>query len=138
MKKFFLVALIVAAVCACKKNKETIPGVHVDEMIDINLPQYLPLQVPLNYVYYDLAGNRGLIIFRASQTDFNILERTCTFDPSSGSAQVEVMPDNITCVDSTCGSKFSIYDGTVINGPATQPLQRYQYTFDGHILHIYN
>jgi nitrite reductase/ring-hydroxylating ferredoxin subunit len=138
MKKIFLFVSILVAVYACKKNKEVIPGVHVDEYINISLPQYIALQVPLNYVYYDLAGNRGLIIYRRGQSEFTILERTCTFDPSSGSAQVEVMTDNITCVDSTCGSKFSIADGSVINGPSTQPLQQYLYTFDGQTLHIYN
>jgi nitrite reductase/ring-hydroxylating ferredoxin subunit len=137
MKKLLFLFVILASV-SCKKNKEVIPVGVVDEYINITLPQYIALQTPLNYIYYDMAGNRGLIIFRRNSSDFTILERTCTFDPSSGTAQVEVMSDNITCVDSTCGSKFSIMDGSTMNPPATQPLQQYPYTFDGTTLHIYN
>ncbi|MEP7264176.1 MAG: hypothetical protein ABI772_06755 [Bacteroidota bacterium] len=138
MKRYFLIIITVLTVISCKKNKEVIPGVKFDEYININLPTYLALQTPLNYIYYDYVGNRGLIIYRRSVSDFTILERTCTFDPSSGSAQIEVLPDNITCIDSTCGSQFNINDGSIMNGPASQPLQTYQYTFDGTTLHIYN
>jgi len=138
MKKWILIITAIALVAACKKSKDTIPGVVIDEYINISLTQYIALQTPLNYIYYDRAGNKGLIIYRRSQTDFTILERTCTFDPSSGTAQVEVLPDNITCVDSTCGSKFNINDGSIMNTPASQPLQQYPYTFDGTTLHIYN
>jgi nitrite reductase/ring-hydroxylating ferredoxin subunit len=138
MKKKHLLLVFLVIAFSCKKNKDVIPGVKFDEYINTSLPQYVALQTPLNYIYYDRAGSRGVIIYRKSTTDFTILERTCTFDPSSGSAQVEVMADNITCVDSTCGSKFNISDGSLMNPPATQPLQQYQYTFDGTTLHIYN
>lgn len=134
------IALIIGLtfIICCKKNKEVVPTSRFDEYINISLPQYVALQTPLNYIYYDRAGNRGVIIYRKSSTDFTVLERTCTFDPSSGSAQIEVMSDNFTCVDSTCGSKFSIADGALMNGPASIPLQQYQYTFDGTTLHIFN
>jgi nitrite reductase/ring-hydroxylating ferredoxin subunit len=138
MKKILPVIILISLITSCKKNKEVIPVSKFDEYINITLPSYIALQTPLNYIYYDFVGNRGLIIYRRSNTDFTILERTCTFDPSSGTAQVEVLPDNITCVDSTCGSKFNITDGSLLNPPATQPLQQYQYTFDGTTLHIFN
>ena len=138
MKKEIVLFIGLALILSCKKNKEIIPTTKFDEYINTSLPQYVALQTPLNYIYYDRAGSRGIIIYRRTSSDFTILERTCTFDPSSGSAQIEVMTDNVTCVDSTCGSKFSIFDGGLMNGPATQPLQQYQYTFDGTTLHIYN
>ena len=46
--------------------------------------------------------------------------------------------DNITLVDTCCGSKFIVVDGSVINGPAGLPLQRYQTYYDGTTLHITN
>jgi nitrite reductase/ring-hydroxylating ferredoxin subunit len=137
MRKIVLLLLIPFLLCACKKNKDTTDACQVDEYINIYLPQYIALQTPLNYIYYG-AGCRGLIVYRRSSSDFTVLERTCTFDPSKQSAQVEVLNDNITCIDSTCGSRFNITDGSLLNGPATQGLLQYRSDFDGTTLHIYN
>ena len=137
MRKILLLFCIAFSLTACKKNKEVIPGCQVDAYINIFLPEYIALQTPLNWIEYP-AGCRGIIIYRRSSTEFTVLERTCTFDPSSQSAIVEVQPDNITLVDSTCGSKFNIMDGSLLNGPASQALQQYRYDFDGTTLHIYN
>lgn len=128
--------ILITLIAACKK-KDDVPTVTVDAYLNLQLPDYIHLQTPLNWIYYG-AGNGGLIIYRKSGNDFSILERTCTFDPTKSTARVEVMSDNFTCIDSTCGSRFSINDGAVINGPATQPLHQYRYDFDGTTLHIYN
>jgi nitrite reductase/ring-hydroxylating ferredoxin subunit len=138
MKKIVLLPFLsfTLLVASCKK-KDDIPDVSVDVYLNLQLPDYIWLQTPLNHIYYN-AGNHGLIIYRKAGNDFSVLERTCTFDPQRSTAIVEVMNDNFTCVDSTCGSKFSINDGAVINGPATQTLRQYRYDFDGTTLHIYN
>jgi Rieske Fe-S protein len=44
----------------------------------------------------------------------------------------------ISAIDSCCNSRFSIIDGSVINGPATRPLYQYRTLFDGNALRIYN
>ena len=138
MKNKFLFTLTAfcITIASCKK-RDDVPSVPVDVYINLQLPDYIKLQTPLNYIYYS-AGNRGLIIYRKAGNEFCILERTCTFDPLKSSAVVEVLPDNFTSVDSTCGSKFSISDGSIMNGPASQTLMQYRYDFDGTTLHIYN
>ena len=132
---YFLLFTIL--ITACKK-KDNVPSVLVDAYLNLQLPQYIKIQTPLNWVYYYGAGSSGIIVYRKSGSEFCILERTCTFDPSKSTAQVQVLPDNFTSIDSTCGSKFSISDGSILNGPATQPLLQYHYDFDGTTLHIYN
>lgn len=137
MKKRYLTGLLILLVFVTCKKKDNVPSVAIDAYLNLQLPQYINLQTFQNWIYYP-AGNRGLIIYRKNSTDFAVLERTCTFDPASSTAQVKVLTDNITSIDSTCGSKFSISDGSVMNGPATQPLLQYRYEFDGVTLHIYN
>ncbi len=139
MKNKYLIVLFSLGliVTACKK-KDNVPSVSVDVYLNLQLPQYINLQTPLNWIYYSGAGNRGLIIYRISPSDFCILERTCTFDPEKSSAQVQVLSDNFSCIDSTCNSKFSISDGSILNGPANQNLLQYNYDFDGVNLHIHN
>lgn len=136
-KKLITCLLILVSIGFACKKKTDVPSTAVDVYLNLQLGSYIMLQTPLNWIYYS-AGNRGLIIYRRGGNDFTVLERTCTYDPANSTAIVQVLPDNFTCVDSTCSSRFSIADGSVINGPATQPLIQYQYDFDGTTLHIYN
>ncbi|MBL7922876.1 MAG: hypothetical protein JNL88_01625 [Bacteroidia bacterium] len=124
---------------SCKKNNDRVPTVAVDEYLNLNLPEYVNLNAINNWVYYNYAGNRGIIVIRNSPTEFIALERTCTYDPSVSTAYVEGIPNDIFCVDSTCMSKFSLIDGSVVNGPATQALLQYRTELlSNNILHIFN
>ncbi len=123
----------------CRRDNDTVPTVAVDEYLNLNLPEFITLNAINNWVYYNYAGNRGIIVVRTSPTDFLALERTCTFDPSVSSAYVTGIPNDIFCIDSTCMSKFSLLDGSVVNGPASQPLLRYRtQLLSNNILHIFN
>jgi hypothetical protein len=43
----------------------------------------------------------------------------------------------LTVIDSTCGSRFILIDGSVYSGPATKSLKSYRTTcFNGEVLHI--
>ena len=138
MIRFFLLLLVLSAVISCKKDEEDVRTPGVDEYIDLNLPSYLELNVPGNYVYYP-AGGRGIIIYRRSASEFSAYERTCTFDPQLASGLVEVENGNTTAADSVCGSRYSIFDGSIVNGPATRPLSQYRTELlQGNILHIFN
>lgn len=124
---------------SCKKNNDQVPNVAVDEYINLNLPEYIQLNAINNWVYYNYAGNKGIIIIRTSPSEFNAYERTCTYDPSIASAYVKGIPNDVFCVDSTCMSKFSLIDGSVINGPATVPLLKYRtQLLSNNFLHIFN
>lgn len=134
-----LVALLLSPILSCEKQSETgnVPQVPVDEYIDLNLPSFIALNVVNGWIYYP-AGNKGILVFRSSPTEFTALERTCTFDPYS-SCLIEVENNGLLAIDTCCGSRFSIYDGSVTNGPASQALFRYRSDIlQGNILHIYN
>jgi len=133
---FILVLLIVFS---CRKNEDLIPNVSVNEYIDLNLPSYSNLNAVNNWIYYS-AGAKGLIIFRKSTTEFVAYERACTYDPNTSGAVVYMLPNGIDAKDSICGSKFFIFDGSIINGPASRPLQQYRCTYNisANQLHVYN
>lgn len=139
-----LISGVVGLLClfnssACKKSDDRIPTVAVDEYLNLNLPEYFNLSAINNWVYHNSAGNRGIIVIRKSPTEFAAYERTCTFDPNVTTAIVEGIQNDIFGIDSTCGSKFSLLDGSIVNGPATQALMQYRtQLLSNNILHIYN
>lgn len=140
ISRFFAILFLTALLpVSCKKNDDRVPNVAVDEYLNLNLPEYQPLQTPNNWIYYNYAGNRGIIVFCTGTDQYTALERTCTFDPSVSTAIVRGIPNDIFGVDSTCGSKFNLMDGNIVNGPANQPLLKYRtQMLPNKILHIYN
>ncbi len=122
---------------SCKKdNTNDIAQNYVDFNLYVNEPSNIALNAVGGWEYVN-AGTKGIIIYRRSQTEFTALERNCTFDPNASCSIVQVL-SGISAIDSCCNSRFSIYDGSVINGPATQPLYQYKTFFDGVILRVYN
>ena len=133
--------VFVSIIYSCKKDKKNqnnpVPNVAVSIDIYPNDPQFAStIGVPGGWVYVT-GGNKGIIIYRKSNTDFVAIERTCTYDPNTNSL-VKVQSDNTTIKDTVCGSKFHIFDGGVLGGPASQGLKVYGTTYDGTTLHIYN
>lgn len=87
-------------------------------------------------------GLKGIIIYRASTTQFYAYERSCTYDGTSvANAMVSAAMGDVTAKDNVCGSVFTIADGSggVVHSPATYPLKQYTVTYDGtNTLHITN
>lgn len=138
VKKWFLILMTSGLlVFSCKKNNDSVPRVLVDEYIDLTFPSYYTLNAVNGWIYYP-GGNKGIIIFRRSGSEFVAFDRTCTYDASEPCSIVEVETSSIIAVDSCCGSRFSLYDGTVVNAPANQNLLQYNAVLQGNILHIYN
>ena len=142
MKKLFFIGilLITTLFFSCKKNDSGSPSTGVDFHINITLPNYAALNAIGGWVYYDAQGLRGIIIYRKTSTEFMAYERNCTYQPSNSCAQVQVQISGITAIDSCCGSKFLMADGSVYSPPATIALTKYQTTFDAGSsdLHVFN
>jgi nitrite reductase/ring-hydroxylating ferredoxin subunit len=123
---------------ACRKKDDGIvPYAYVNVVFYANDPQLVQLNAIGNYIYYG-AGYKGMIIYRKSISEFVAYERACTYDAESNCEGVVVQSDQFTLKDSCCGSKFSIYDGSIIQGPATYALVQYRTYYDGTILRITN
>ncbi|MFI5141608.1 MAG: hypothetical protein ACHQII_04575, partial [Bacteroidia bacterium] len=80
------------------------------------------------------AGLKGILIYRASTTQFYAYERSCTYDGTTvANAKVSAANGSFTAKDNVCGSIFMIGDGTggVTHNPATYPLKQYTVAYDG-------
>jgi Rieske Fe-S protein len=144
LKKNFLSLLLVAflllsGVSSCKKEKaQGVPLVAVDIRLYSTDPSFVPLN-PVGGWAYVAGGNRGILVYRSSQTDFVAFDRTCTYNPADDNELIKVdANNNVIAVDAHCGSKFFIANGSVSQGPATLPLKAYQTSYDGTMLHIFN
>jgi nitrite reductase/ring-hydroxylating ferredoxin subunit len=134
-----LIIVIVSLTYSCKNKNDAIPDVYVNIEIDLNNPDFYPLQSVGNYVYVT-GGVKGIIVYRKSFDEFIALERTCPHDPDIG--RVFVNESTHSAIDTIgCGSEFSLLvDGMVTEGPSKFPLKLYHavYYENMNILQITN
>ena len=142
MNKVFRYIIISAAsllfLCGlgCKKESNTVPVVYTDIYLYATDPAFSPLNAIGGYAYV-AGGSKGIIIYRKSQTEFMAYDRHCTYNVANGDV-VAVDPSGLLATDAACKSRFLITDGSPNSGPAVNFLKRYQTSFDGTLLHIYN
>lgn len=137
MKRMLTIALSAMLLLGCSKDQTNdIAQYYVDFTLYLNEPSCVDLTVVGGWMYVN-AGTKGIIVYRKSTTEFTASERNCTYDPTASCSIVEVL-SGISAIDSCCTSRFSIFDGSVLNGPATKPLYQYRTLFDGNALRIYN
>lgn len=123
----------------CRGNRNQMPYVPVDIYINTTLPSYSNLNVIGGWVYVT-GGNNGLIVYRQSYEVINAYERRCTYNLPN-SCGTGVVDSTNFFVDCDCdGTRYSIFDGTVTQGPAPTSLYMYRTSFDPNSgqLHIYN
>ena len=99
--------------------------------------EFADLNAVAGWIYLT-GGAKGIVVYRLSQDEFMAYDRNCTYQPSESDAIIEVDQTGIAAVDNSCGSRFLLTDGSILEGPASDILKRYQTTFDGNLLRIYN
>ena len=138
MKRFLFYNFIILSMISCDKDKYEFPYANVDEILYPSNPIYNGLHIPGNW-YYINGGINGILIYHNALDGFIAYDRACNNDPLASCEQVEVDTENINNLScKCCESKYSIYDGGVIQGPSTQALHRYRTYFDGVRLDIFN
>jgi hypothetical protein len=144
--KIVSLVLICVLAVACKKKAQKVqdngvPYTPMNIVIYPGDPLNYKIQAAGGWMYFS-GGNDGLIVYRKTATnspnDFVVLDRTSTYSPDDYNARVKVQSDAFTLKDTISGSKWRIYDGGVISGPATSPLRMYTNTYDGNALRITN
>ena len=145
MKLFFKIAIsslllflsITFSACKKKNKEQYIPYVYVDFYVSPSNPQFVALGSPGGWAYVT-GGSRGIIIYCSANNEYAAFDRHCPYLPENSCGLVEVSKSNIMAVDSCCGSEFLLTDGSVLKSPSKYPLLRYQTTFDGSQIHVYN
>ncbi|MFO7789622.1 MAG: Rieske (2Fe-2S) protein [Bacteroidota bacterium] len=135
-KYLFVTTLLLICFSACKDD-DYIPEVMFNYYIDLNSVEYNSLKIPGNAEYLNVAGYRGVIIHCNYKDEYVAFERACPYHPEEEGAVVEIDEDgNATCPE--CGSQFSLYDGSILEGPAEMPLKWYNTDLQGNLLYVYN
>ena len=131
-----LLALAFLPLSGCVDTPGVIPYVDVQVDLNLSLPAYNNLNFPNNWLYIS-GGSRGLIVYRYTLDEFVVLDRHATWDVGAG-CQCTVAPDGYTIEDPCSGSQWYIFDGSIIQGPTTAPLERYTTTWIPPVLSIRN
>ncbi len=131
-----LILFLPLSFCADEAPRATIPFAPVNFLIDLNGLDH-PLKSPLSYKIYtdqdrrsdeDRFGFSGLLIVSANTTE-TVLYAYDLCCPHEKRRDIKVIPgDNGTAACPVCGSMFvTMYGfGTVEDGPASEPLQKYR------------
>lgn len=132
----FFIVVVLTVLYGCRKDKDDVPDVYVDIYLYTTDPAFTPLNAIGGWTYLT-GGSKGIIVYRKSQTEFMTYDRHCTYKVPDGNS-VSVENSGLIASDAACNSKFLMTDGSPNSGPATVPLKRYQSSFDGTVLHIFN
>ena len=123
----------------CKKDNSTIPNVYVDTYVYLSQPQYSNLNSVGNWTYIEGYGVKGIILYRKSSSEFVAYDRSCPYDPNAANARISVDASNIIGVDNNCGSQFSLFDNSIVKGPANRQMRAYYADYDGSLtVHIHS
>ncbi len=141
-QNIFLLFAFAALLFGCRKNDAVvnpIPNITFETFINLNLPQYQPLELVGNYAYAT-GGYKGLLIYRYSPTEFRALDRACSFDPFEECHLLSVDTNAALWINCACCESRFDFNGFVTNGPALAPMRQYQlqYNPDLNSLRIYN
>lgn len=130
--------LLLVLSSSCKKDeKEYIPNVYVNFQIDPNSTMYLGLNQVGGWSYLT-GGVAGIVVYRETQEVFKAYDRACPYDYDVEGSLVEMEPSGLTLIDSLCGSRYIITDGSVLAGPTSRGLKSYRTSYDGRLLFVYN
>ena len=136
----FFVTLTALLVTGCNKNKiHPVPDIPFDMTIDINLPSYNALIGVGSYAYVN-GGSRGIIVYRRNIDEFVAFDRHSPVDLDGTCPEpLYPDPDNFLMLIDSCGpAKFSLFDGSPVEG-SEFGLRQYQTIYNGtNLLRIYN
>ena len=137
MKKAKILVLFLIIISSCGDSNNYIRNVYVDVEIDLSLPEFSPLNTVGNSIFIE-GGNKGIIIYRFSNYEYNIYDRNCSYEPNLECSYIDSINSTIAMCG-CCSSAFLLdQNGVAANSPAVLPLKQYNYSLNNTLLHIFN
>lgn len=119
------------------QNNDILPVVMVSETVDLNLPEFINLQVPGGFAYMS-GGIKGIIIYNVNGTQFKAFERSCPHLAPASCTQMTV-ENGIKMVCSCDNSEFNILNGAPLTSGIAYFAREYLVTnINGSVLRITN
>ena len=150
LRNFLLISLISLLITDCNKGeKNIIPDVPTDFVIDLNDPRFIDLNAIGNSVIVSSSywgsvsagyNNHGIIVYRAGQDEFYAFDRTCTFEEQLNEA---VNIDSLRTLTAKCPNCGSVYVLPSLaypekDGPAVYPLKQYYAEYSSNTVWVHN
>ena len=137
MKKAKFLVFFLLIISSCGDSNDYIRNVYVDVEIDLSLPEFSPLNTVGNSIFIE-GGNKGIIIYRFSNYEYNIYDRNCSYEPNLECSYIDSINSTIAMCG-CCSSAFLLdQNGVAANSPAVLPLKQYNYSLNNTLLHIFN
>tara|TARA_B100001057_G_C22642605_1_gene868857 strand:+ start:49 stop:462 length:414 start_codon:yes stop_codon:yes gene_type:complete len=137
MKKAKFLVLLMIIISSCGESNDYIRNVYVDVEIDLSLPEFSSLNTVGNNIFIE-GGNKGIIIYRFSNYEYNIYDRNCSYEPNLECSYIDSINSTIAMCK-CCSSAFLLdQNGVAANSPAVLPLKQYNYSLNNTLLHIFN
>ena len=137
MKYLTILTIITLILTGCKNDQIGIPYYPINITIHTDDPQWIGLSSTGGWEYVG-GGSKGLIVFRISPDEFMAYERHCVYQISE-ECKISVDSSEIIAEDmECCGSRFNLFNGSVLEGPSVLPLHAYRTHFSNGVLQITN
>lgn len=138
MKRILLLISLLLLIYSCDKDKYQFPDAYVNTFLYPNNVEFNGLNFPGGSAYIN-GGVNGILIFHDLFDNYIAYDRGCTNDPLNSCEQIYINTEELNTLSChCCDSEYFIYDGAVMEGPAHYALHRYNTSFDGIKLNIYN
>ena len=116
---------------------DPIPLLSFPEIVlNLSLPENAALRLDRGLKEVNSGGVRGIIVYRVNSTSFHAYERNCSFQPNEAGATINIHSSKLYFIDDSCGSSFSLEEGTPTGGPAWRPLRQYRTVFSNNTVTI--
>lgn len=140
--KYILFISTLFLLFSCNRDaRHPVPSFQFDINVNLNLPTYQALQSVGGWAYVNGAGSKGLVVYRRSVAEFVAFDRHSPADiEGTCETPLEVDTDNFLILNDPCSNaRFSLFDGSIIQGDVDFGLRSYFTAFDQNFsLRIYN
>ncbi len=137
--KFITLSIVLLGLQACKKKSDYknpyLQDVSFSVEINLDLPEYAPLQYANNSVLIQNIGIKGVIVFYSGNS-YLAYEASDPNHYPSGCSQMH--PNQFTCKCDCENNRYSLYTGQLTEGEGKYPLKAYHVSQNGHLLRISN
>ncbi|PKP52059.1 MAG: hypothetical protein CVT92_10680 [Bacteroidetes bacterium HGW-Bacteroidetes-1] len=138
--------IVVLFFSSCKKEERNpnIPEVYINFTIDPNSTIYQPLNTAGGWMYLTSEPpSRGIIVHRINLDEFVAFDRFPPNDPNKCCDGINctrlVVDDNYPFAKDNCtGTTYSLLDGSIFEGDGRYPMIRYNTTYYGGLLRVFN
>ncbi len=137
LKKFALVYFCIVLFACSESIDSPIPNIPVNVQIDLQNPRYLSLQTIGGVVMLE-GGYRGIIVYHKNNNEYAAYDRSCAYQTYDSCAYVKTDSAMSSVGCNCCSSRYQLYDGVPIKGPANSGLRTYQTSITKDYLLIYN